>query len=768
MKTTKEHIKVFETLILAASDTREDTLVSIIINTLFQVDKIEKESISKVIEDYYGFEPYKDELFQIINKLVSEGKIDLKNDIYSLSDEEKDRLQKLDREIRDKDEQRFQNFKNFIKDNINASIETSTIKLIWGTFVEYLYNNFYEYGEDALKRLHPYIDYSESPTEGKECIQLAYDRLKDEELCNILRIAIERFPDYASSEDINFLNDLAQKTLSFASLGINPKSVDGELDFKILDWVLYLDTNVLYSLLDLHSHPENDACKALIMLIRENKDYLKVVLRYSELTKKELNAKREDFKLLDEKLTDSTIRALLRSEKLDDFSKQFYENLLTNRDSTLHPSKVIDLAPNTLIKREIDIARNQKRVEKLGEEYLDSRIQDYRRYIDEINKIKQEHCALNKIPFYEIFRSDKQITHDITLREIILDQRSSVLKQGEVVTMNSAKYFGVTLDELLLKYDKRQVKDFNDGRSFPVFFKPSFLLNKLIKVLPIKTNDYKKAFIKAIASRGFNKDVQKSHDILKIVNYLKAQGIDDEQIVFSLITEDLFLEKYKNSKNKQDFNQGEFIESELNRKFKQREEELTKTKKALQSKEDEVKLTSIQSKELSERKNSLEIELDLYKKALTKVQSDVEKLKNQNQYKSSQQQINFDAAQSKQDADLYRTDFEDFINEEINKYKSLKLKAWQNKIWWNLFWVIPFSFFIIYFILFPPTLKENAQMDIITVRVVLGVFLLLFDGIFVWLIRSRYWDEGNKQKKRENIEPPLELTNKLKELKKVK
>ena len=763
MKTTKEHIKVFETLILAASDTREDTLVSIIINTLFQVDKIEKESISKVIEDYYGFEPYKDELFQIINKLVSEGKIDLKNDIYSLSDEEKDRLQKLDREIRDKDEQRFQNFKNFIKDNINASIETSTIKLIWGTFVEYLYNNFYEYGEDALKRLHPYIDYSESPTEGKECIQLAYDRLKDEELCNILRIAIERFPDYASSEDINFLNDLAQKTLSFASLGINPKSVDGELDFKILDWVLYLDTNVLYSLLDLHSHPENDACKALIMLIRENKDYLKVVLRYSELTKKELNAKREDFKLLDEKLTDSTIRALLRSEKLDDFSKQFYENLLTNRDSTLHPSKVIDLAPNTLIKREIDIARNQKRVEKLGEEYLDSRIQDYRRYIDEINKIKQEHCALNKIPFYEIFRSDKQITHDITLREIILDQRSSVLKQGEVVTMNSAKYFGVTLDELLLKYDKRQVKDFNDGRSFPVFFKPSFLLNKLIKVLPIKTNDYKKAFIKAIASRGFNKDVQKSHDILKIVNYLKAQGIDDEQIVFSLITEDLFLEKYKNSKNKQDFNQGEFIESELNRKFKQREEELMKTKTALQSKEDEVKLTSIQSKELSERKKSLETELDLYKKALTKVQSDVEKLKNQRQEISPQQKINFDAAESKIQADAYRNELIGRIKGDIQKYKKDSLRKWQNKIWWNLFWVAPLSLFGLYFIIFSNSANQN-NLNQDSVKFIVGFFTLLLDGIFIYLIKNRYWDEGNKQKRLENIEIPDDMVRKLKEL----
>jgi len=485
MKTTKEHIKVFETLILAASDTREDTLVSIIINTLFQGDKIEKENIIKVIGEHYGFEPYKDEIFHLINNLISEGKIDFDSNVYSLSDEEKNRLQKLDREIRDKDEQRFQNFKNFIRDNIDSSIDVSTVKLLWGTFVEYLYNNFYEYGEDALKRLHPYIEYKESPTEGKDCLQLAFDRLKDAELCKLLKITIERFPDYASSEDINFLNDLAQKTLSFASLGINPESIEGDLDYKILDWVLYLDTNVLYSLLDLHSHPENDACKALIALIRGNKDYLKIVLRYSELTRKELNAKREDFKLLDEKLTDSTIKALLRSDKLDDFAKQFYENLLTNRDSTLHPSKVIDLAPNTLIKGDIDIARNQKRIEKLGEEYLDTRIQDYRRYIDEINKIKQEHCALKRIPFYEIFKSDKQITHDITLREIILDQRSSVLKKGDVVTMNSAKYFGITLDELLLKYDKRQVKDYNDGRSLPIFFKPSFLLNKLIKVLPI-------------------------------------------------------------------------------------------------------------------------------------------------------------------------------------------------------------------------------------------------------------------------------------------
>jgi len=764
MRNSKEHIKILSTLSLAASDTREDTLISIIINSFFQKGEISKENICSSIKEIYDFEPYKDEVLTVFENLVEENRIVLKQDKnYVLSNDEINQFLEADIILKDKEKARFQNFKNFITDNLNQNIETTKIKFLWTTFVEYLYNNFYEYGDDALKRLHPFISNNIDFESDEDCLQLALNKLKDKELCEIFKSTIERFPDYASSDDLDFLNELAQKTLCFASLGINPKIAETNIDKALIDWILYLDTNVLYSLLDLHSHPENESCKALISLIRTNKEYLKIVLRYSELTRKELNSKRDDFQLLDEKLTDSSIKALLRSDKLDDFSKEFYEKLLNDRDSTLHPSKVIDFAPNTLLNHEIDIARNKIRIEKLGADYLDTRIQDYRRYIDEKNRIKQEFCEKNKIPYHEIYRSDKQIIHDITLREVLLDQRQSIYKTNEIVSFNSVKYFGVTLDSILLEYDKKQIKDYNDVRSFPVFFKPSFLLNKLVKVLPIKTDDYKKAFLKAVTSKGFNKDVQKSHDVLKIVNYLKKQGIDDEQVVFNLISKDLFLETYKKNKNKEDFNQGEFIESELNRTFKQKEEELKLTKQELTEKETKFKIQSNESEALKERKNVLEGELDLYKKALVKVQNDIEKLKKQSQKTPPQHRLDFETADAKAKHEADKAKMRQFLNDDIDEFKQKKFKSWQNKTWWNLFWVIPFTFIFLYIILFP-NIIHNALIDSNSIRVVIGIFLLIFDGVFIFLIKSRYWDEGNKKNKFENIKPPKELIKRLKEL----
>jgi hypothetical protein len=370
MTSTKEHIKVLSTLSLAASDTREDTLTSILINTVFQAEKIKRADLIAGIQELYGFEPYKDEVIQLFEKLVDDDRITKdSNEEFALSESEVKRFQEADLLLKDKEKSRFNNFKSFL-DEIDANVETSQAKLIWATFVEYLYNNFYEFGEDALKRFHPHIRKQNIENNDLDFFQAAYQKLKDEQLCKLFKQTVEKFSDYASSDDVDFLNDLAQKTLCFASLGIDPKLASISLENSLVDWTLYLDTNVLYSLLNLHSHPENEACKALIHLIKDNKKHIKIVLRYSELTKKELNAKKDDFQLLDDTLTDSGIKALLKSENLDDFSRQFYGNLLASRDSTLHPSKVIELSPNTLLRDEIDISRNQKRVEKIGDAYL--------------------------------------------------------------------------------------------------------------------------------------------------------------------------------------------------------------------------------------------------------------------------------------------------------------------------------------------------------------------------------------------------------------
>lgn len=764
-----ERIKVLSTLSLAATDAREDTLASVIVSTLNEIGKIEKGLLTSLIEDNFGFKPYLEEVNVLLKKLDKEGKIEFRDGQLNLTENERAEIKSLEIEARDKDKARFNNFKDFIENEGFESLDGQQIRKLWAAFLEYLYINFFDYGEDALKRLHPNISYDKEFKENEDYLQAAYKKLKDKKLNPIFKIAIDKFPDYASQDDIDFLNDLAQKTLSFASLGIDPKLTEAALDISLVDWVLYLDTNVLYSILNLHFHPENEATKALINLINSNKEHLNVTLRYSELTKKELRSKKDEFNQLNEKLTDSGIRAAVNSNRLDEFSKQYYEGLLNNRDETLHPSKVIEISSSILVNSKIDIARNSKRLEHLGEDYLNEKIQEYRRYIDQKNDYKEDFYKSKGLQFHNIYKSDKQITHDISLRELIFDLRHSVKKKSATkeLDFNSIKYFGLTLDSLLIDYDIHQIRQYEDERSFPVFFKPSYLLNRLVRILPVQTSDYKKAFLKAVTSRGFNKDARKSRDVLKIINYLKSQGIDDEKVIQNLISKDLFLEKYSQYEDKSEKEVEEFFESELNKQFSKKQKELEVTRERLFERDTVATTATEKTKKLESKKTELESDVEIFKRALTKLKFDFRKLEKNIDTSKSQISINFEAEESKRELESSRSELDETQRQllsqyelEANKFKISKLKTWQKKIWWNLIWVIPFTIFILTIIINPKVVSLPI-IDRTAVRVVLGFLLLIIDGIFIRLINARYWDENNKSKKKENLEIPAELQSKI-------
>lgn len=771
LKDSKEHIKILSTLSLAASDTREDTLTSIIISTLFQ-KPIEKKSIVKEIGALYDFEPYESEIFQILDDLIGNGRVLAEGSILQLSDEEKTIFHKQEVELHDKDKHRFQNFKNFIIDDLGESIDIQKIKLIWGTFVEYLYNNFFEFGEEAFQRFHPHIEYKGGSNNDEDFFTIASKKLGDPELFRLFKLAVEKFPEYASSDDLDFLLDLAKKTVCFTSLGLSPELANADKNESKIDWVLYLDTNVLYSILNLHAHPESEACKALLTLINENGHNLKVTLRYSELTMKELKSRQNDFMLLDENLSDSSIRALLKSDHIDDFTKQFYRGLLEDRSSTIHPKKIIELAPQTLLQKyKVDISRNKKRIENIGESYLQSRVQDYQRFIDHKNSILQEFADQKGANAKQITKSDKQISHDITLREVILNQRSRLLKPGTEASFTSVKYFGLTLDRLLLDYDKSQIKDYNDIHSFPVFFRPSYLLSKLVRALPVKTKDYKKAFVKAITSKGFNKDPQKSTNILRIVNYLKAQGIDDEKVLYNLISKELFLENYNKNRHNPEFNEGDFIESELNREFKNKEKELEEVKSEISQKDEVIARqadlnTNLQNKsdQLDAKKKLLESEVRVYRKSIDKLRAEIRTIAKSASLPSSQKDLNFEAGNARRDAKKLKQKLRKVIEEKIEAHKNKELQVWKRKVWLHLIWVIPLTIVCTILVLFPPKI-QNYVADVTSLRLIFGILVLSIDGIFIHnLVKPRYWDEANIANRLKNIEIPKHLKSELEEL----
>lgn len=763
MELKRKRLKILSTLSLAASETREDTLSSIIVSTLFDFDFLDREELSEWIKATFGFIPYKDELNELLDNLQKTDQIIIENKKFALSKEKRDSLTKQIRVLQDSEKKRLQNFESFIKYELSESISVKDVKLLWITFLDYIYDNFFEYGEEAIKRLNPHINLHDSYHVDEDFVQKGCESLKSQNLSRLFKVIIEKFPDFASKEDLDFLEELAQKSLSFASLGINPELSKISIEFASVDWVLYLDTNVLYSILGLHSHPENEACKALIRLINDNKNHLKIKLRYSELTRKELLAKREDFNDLQEQLTDSGISALLKSNKLDDFSRHYYENLLNNRENTLHPSKIIDIASNILVKESIDIARNKKRIENLGVDYLDTRIQDYRRYIDFKNDVKKEFSDKNKITYHPTLKSDKQIEHDIILRELIIDQRSQLMVRGEPPSFNSIKYYGITLDKHLRNYDTQQLSDSEDEKSFPVFFRPSFLLNQLIKVLPLKTADYKKAFIKAITSKGYNRDVKQTHNVVNLVNFLREYGIDDENIVLNLINKELFLDKFTKNINDPTFNSCEFVEAEINKEIKQKEKELEETKEKLHEYANKTELTAKYNEELKNRNSELEETKRLYKNALDKIQDRIKKLEESKVSKSIQTEINFEALEARKKLDETKEKLKPKIDLQIKDHIDRQLKKWKRRIWWNLFWVFPFTVFVVTFVLFPNIYIET-QFDLTSLRILLSVFALLFDSIFIYLIKMRYWDEKNIETKRNQIPIPENISDMLKEL----
>src|SRR5690606_11950911 len=99
--------------------------------------------------------------------------------------------------------------------------------------------------------------------------------------------------------------------------------------------------------------------------------------------------------------------------------------------------------------------RNQKQVDSFESGYVNSLIADYQKFVNESNEIRQEFAKKNNYNIRQYFKSESQITHDVILREMILSSRRT-FKKDEVKTFNEVKYFGLTLDELLISFDSKK------------------------------------------------------------------------------------------------------------------------------------------------------------------------------------------------------------------------------------------------------------------------------------------------------------------------
>jgi len=766
--------KIWTTLSLSASDTREDTIKSIIRTTLKESRvPVTLNELKENIDIVYDITLYDVEFETIIKSMLETGEVYIDSKLrYDLSDDEKEKLLDIEAKIRSSEAIRSHNFRLFINEKARKKVDDVDITLLWETLKQYFYGCFFQYGIKAIELISPKNPSSETNTLNGEVYNTALKKLGKPELNNLFKIAVDQFPDYATSEDLDFIDEIGQKTLSFASLGLSPEQARDDLDKELIDWTLYLDTNFLFSILDLHTNSENDACKELLKLVALNKDIIKIRFRYSELTLKELRHKKDDFKNLDETLTNSAIKAILKSDDLDDFARKYYLELLNQRDDAIHPSRIIDLAEIRLPNEEIYISRNNKLVESFNENYINECIVDYQSFINDINERKSEFAKTKHVNFRPYYRSDSQLVHDITLRELIIGSRR-IFKKDELKTFNEVKYFGLTLDELLLRYDTNKVTSISSAK-YPTFFRPSFLLNKLVKLLPIKTPDYKKAFLKAVSSRGFYKEQQKSNEIIQIASYLKKHGIDNESVIFNLISEKLFMDKYRQESTKNDFNSDTFFESELNNIFNQKEKEIQATKAKLTELDEITKKEKEEKEKLRIQNEEKQSDLTMLNTAIIQLNKQIKILEERSTKNVSEPVLNFEAAEMISEINTLKTNLNkerkkniEFSNDQRKFLRNKYIK--KNFFWWrfkSFIWIIalPLLFLFLYLIfkdssLFPDKPIERSIDFFLTTTLVKGLLVIItiiYQAIFISIFTSKFF-QTNVSKFEEHIEIPIEL-----------
>ncbi len=613
-------------LYLAQSDNREKMLSDLILNVLHTINEpLDIELINDFIKISFHLEPIKYELQECLNTLVEEKELNIRGQEYSLTENSKKKLYEALAKTNSVAEKRQRTFHYIVKIIFDGTVDDYEIKELWSVFNEYLLECFMIYGRKAINIFLPYeVDEIEKDD---KMLQNFLTKLGNEKLVSIFKQLVIEYPEHLNDIELRYLTLLASKVEKFYSLGIEKADYDKIQSLQIKDLVILVDTNILYSILNLHSHPEKPAVIEILRIAKEKQVDIGIVYlprTYSELR----NAKNYLERLIpNESFKTSQIKALLNSGKLDPFARQYYENKLNNSKFP-HPSERISYAKEILMQDDVMLHNNRFTHLEDDEAYINSKIAEYldfQRYHNDLCDEKGYDSYLNK--------DEKKIEHDIFLRECIKDLKSKSNNE------NDLGYICLTLDRSLIRFDNyilRKEAFINSKIVNPNFISPSIFIRKIRPFIPIITNNYRKAFISSLTAPSFDKENEEDTILTqKSMSYFKSLGIEDEEIILNLIKRELFLQDFaKHEKNK---TAEEFIKSEVANeieKLKKQKEHLERQKEYLEKDiaQKEVEKSSIlkERERIIEEKNqaneATELIVSQYESTLLNKNSKIESL----------------------------------------------------------------------------------------------------------------------------------------------
>jgi hypothetical protein len=582
MKTTLSTERIIEVLDLLNNDQRPSTIASYIMYVISSLNGAHLSEIISFTQLEFELNLEVLEVSDAANQLVNEGQLVLIGEKYSLTEAAKAAMLTRVEASNGLEEKLKINFCKNASSLTEEKLTEEDLNQLFAAFKGYIHENFFFYGKSAIAILGN----GDSQTKGlttQHVFKLFSNKLIPK-LRSVFYTYIETLASNSSSLELSYYESLADRAEHFFALGLSKELAQELASIEPIDWTIFVDTNFLLSVLKVRSNTENPAVEALLKIIDENKDYFKIKISYLRDTYKELMRFKPVLNEIvhSQKLTQNQIKAALQTDNLDGFARSYYQSQLAHGNATQHPATIIDQAVSILKSKSIEIYNAEvKGVSTESNEFIDS-ISDYSRFNSIINEARIEKGFMNDARYKGV----EQIEHDIYLREAILSFREK-LEAGAIPHFQDCKVFGLTLDYGLIDYDKYAGRRENSKELFiPSFLTPSYLLKKLYKLLPVQSDNYRKAFLSSIASPVFsNSDTQKSEVSQSALAVFHALGIDDMSFMAKSLKSQIFLNEIKNAGGDTE-KIIPFVESELSKVLKTKERREKKLAQELKLKQD--------------------------------------------------------------------------------------------------------------------------------------------------------------------------------------
>ncbi len=423
-----------------------------------------ENQVTAIINEIYGISIRNHIVLANLDKLLNRGDVikDPSTKQYYVSQLESKKIIKRIREANDLENKVKESWFNEIKIFI-PNISSRELGVLWCCLKSYLCNVFEQHGIQTLQFLNPNTKLTDE--DQKNLVGIVENILKENEnpfTFEILTSSINQFIQNADEIRANYISQLADATFTSFALTSDAETVKF-LNKRYNNLELFLDTNFIFGILDLHKNKEDASALEILEEVRNNRLPFRLVYHPETLYefKRAFDAKALYVKATN--WTRESSRVALEVDRLSPIEELFHKK---NIENEIDPSVFLEKYDHVdYILKDLGLV-----------EYVPNPFTD-----DELVEIESDVALYQK--FYDTVPNRKSKTFSGFKHDIVVLKEVRKLNPKKTKFLESNAFF-ISSDFILAKFEKNHYK-----RNWEINYvvNPSVFL-QLIR--PFIENDY--------------------------------------------------------------------------------------------------------------------------------------------------------------------------------------------------------------------------------------------------------------------------------------